>query len=62
LGARLERAESRLASERQVNDELRTTVARLRHRVEEATRTLDGAWSCLPHRVVRWVRGRLAGK
>jgi hypothetical protein len=61
LAGLLERAESRLAAERQAKAELHTTVARLRGCVEEMTRTLNAAWSCLPHRVVRWARRRLAG-
>jgi Sulfotransferase domain len=56
----LQRTQALLAAERDANDQLRSVVEDLQGRLTEATRTLNGAWSCLPHRVVRWLRGRIA--
>jgi len=68
LAGQVERTHLRLIAEQRSNDRLRTTVASLQEGVEQANRmigvaqlTLNGAWSCLPYRVVRWMRGRLAG-
>jgi hypothetical protein len=56
----LERTRQELDGARRANDQLRSMVAVLGARLECANRTLDGAWSCLPHRVVRWLRRRRA--
>lgn len=60
LASALQRTEAMLTAERDANNQLRSVVADLQDRLTEATRTLNGAWSCLPHRVVRWLRGRIA--
>ena len=60
LHDRLMRAEAEICAEREANSALHAMGVRLRHGLEEAHRTLNGAWSCLPHRLIRWLRTRMA--
>lgn len=60
LSLRLQHADAALASMRETNETLHLAVARLRQSYDDARRTLDGSWSCLPHRIVRWLRAKLA--